>query len=358
MKTVRRLSAISFCGAFVVGALEGDQHLKTFTFERSERAAEAHLRRLSFEGCIENEIERDYDYLGDDLRRVEDVDSAEECAFLCGIDFDCMSFTYGTASGKWWTRTCFLKRSYAPGRRKSNGLDSGRPCNMCKNVSQEKHCQGGCRWNAETDVCMTPCVAIAERAKCRLGCEWDSKNKWCLPERKDPCADVLCPAVVCPDGSNPPVPPGGCCGDLSMCPDPCANVLCTLEVCPDGSNPPVPPGGCCGDVSMCPKFTIKIRGDAGGELFRFLVGGEEETVTLTKEDQEFTFAKPASGQFSITFLNDNGPRNGRVAISLPTSVDFHAFEQWNCGKASENVRCKYVRDGLLAWNGEYKYTLL
>jgi len=35
----------------------------------------------------------------------------------------------------------------------------------------------------------------------------------------DPCADIMCPAIVCEDGSNPPKPAGECCGDLQLCPD-------------------------------------------------------------------------------------------------------------------------------------------
>merc|ERR1719461_2717830 len=34
----------------------------------------------------------------------------------------------------------------------------------------------------------------------------------------DPCADTMCPAVVCLDGSNPPKRARECCGDLSLCP--------------------------------------------------------------------------------------------------------------------------------------------
>merc|ERR1712048_610757 len=43
----------------------------------------------------------------------------------------------------------------------------------------------------------------------------------------DDCADTLCPEVVCEDGSEPPIPEGGCCGDLSLCP--CPSCCCPLN---------------------------------------------------------------------------------------------------------------------------------
>jgi len=39
-----------------------------------------------------------------------------------------------------------------------------------------------------------------------------------FPGNGDPCTDVVCPTVVCPDGSNPPIAAGQCCGDLNLCP--------------------------------------------------------------------------------------------------------------------------------------------
>jgi len=68
----------------------------------------------------------------------------------------------------------------------------------------------------------------------------------------DACSDTGCPAVVCGDGSNPPIPDGECCGDLSLCPDLCADTVCPEVVCNDGSEPPIPQGQCCGDISLCP----------------------------------------------------------------------------------------------------------
>lgn len=106
------------------------------------------------------------------------------------------------------------------------------------------------------------------------------------------------------------------------------------------------------------KITLTMRGEAGGEQFKFVVGTEEKTVALTKTDQEFTFKRPESGEFSVFFLNDNAQRNGRLKISAPADVYYQQFPAWRCGSAAEDVRrCQLVRDGFLNWNGEYKYTL-
>merc|ERR1719483_1770871 len=97
------------------------------------------------------------------------------------------------------------------------------------------------------------------------------------------CQDVVCPTVVCPDGSQPPMSISNCCPDLSLCPVACAyydcpteaicdgpveygldendcffcgckchNVACPEVLCHDGSLPPVRPGECCGDLGGCP----------------------------------------------------------------------------------------------------------
>ena len=34
----------------------------------------------------------------------------------------------------------------------------------------------------------------------------------------DDCSDTVCPMVVCPDGSEPPIPEGACCGSMDACP--------------------------------------------------------------------------------------------------------------------------------------------
>merc|ERR1719350_249297 len=47
-----------------------------------------------------------------------------------------------------------------------------------------------------------------------------------------------------------PAAEGECC---STCP--CDDIMCTAQVCDDGSNPPVPSGECCGDMSLCPVST-------------------------------------------------------------------------------------------------------
>jgi len=105
------------------------------------------------------------------------------------------------------------------------------------------------------------------------------------------------------------------------------------------------------------KVTITARGDTGSELVKFVVGDEEKTVTLSTTNQDYTFEQPEDGQFSVFFLNDNGPRNIRLTISVPTDVTTSRFAGWNCGASNENIRCQYVRDGVLAWTGEYKYTI-
>lgn len=49
-----------------------------------------------------------------------------------------------------------------------------------------------------------------------------------------------------------PAAEGECC---SSCPCDGSNGACTPTVCSDGSNAPVPPGECCGDMSLCPTTT-------------------------------------------------------------------------------------------------------
>lgn len=58
------------------------------------------------------------------------------------------------------------------------------------------------------------------------------------------CAEQM--GMECLAGWMPAVE-GTCC---STCP--CDDIMCTMEVCSDGSNPPVPEGECCGDMSLCP----------------------------------------------------------------------------------------------------------
>jgi len=104
-------------------------------------------------------------------------------------------------------------------------------------------------------------------------------------------------------------------------------------------------------------FTLTTRGDTGSEQVKFVVGDEVKTVTLSTTNQDYTFVQPENGQFSVSFLNDNGPRNVRLTMSVATDVTFKHFAGWNCGSSNENIRCQYVRDGVLAWSGEYKYTI-
>jgi len=46
----------------------------------------------------------------------------------------------------------------------------------------------------------------------RVTCQWKD-----YPQG-NPCTDVVCPTVVCNDGSKPPIADGQCCGDLNLCP--------------------------------------------------------------------------------------------------------------------------------------------
>mmetsp|Transcript_100100 Transcript_100100/g.278913 ORF Transcript_100100/g.278913 Transcript_100100/m.278913 type:complete len:437 (+) Transcript_100100:45-1355(+) len=73
-------------------------------------------------------IQRGYDYNGDDLRWVGDVQSAEDCAALCSADAVCRSFTYVKKAGHAVEKTCFLKKSLRPNPRPSDCCDSGLPC--------------------------------------------------------------------------------------------------------------------------------------------------------------------------------------------------------------------------------------
>lgn len=72
----------------------------------------------------------------------------------------------------------------------------------------------------EYRLCWTP--------ECEDG-EWDMEDA-CAPRQ---CVDgmygepqtTICPEIACMDGSMPPVAPGACCGDVSMCPK--------METCPE-----------------------------------------------------------------------------------------------------------------------------
>ena len=77
-------------------------------------------------GCT---IERDYDYGGSDLETHSNVESAENCAVLCGSTSGCMSWTYGKKQGQAYTNKCFLKSSVQPNRQVADCCDSGLPCN-------------------------------------------------------------------------------------------------------------------------------------------------------------------------------------------------------------------------------------
>merc|ERR1712072_1018169 len=83
-------------------------------------------------------IERSYDYLGGDLKRVQNVASAEVCGGLCGKYKACKSWTYGKKAGQVYTKTCFFKKSAKPGRRKSSCCDSGLPCVPAVKKSSKK----------------------------------------------------------------------------------------------------------------------------------------------------------------------------------------------------------------------------
>ena len=80
-------------------------------------------------GCT---IERDYDYGGSDLETHSNVESAENCAVLCGSTSGCMSWTYGKKQGQDYTNKCFLKSSVQPNRQVADCGDSGIPCNSAE----------------------------------------------------------------------------------------------------------------------------------------------------------------------------------------------------------------------------------
>ena len=62
------------------------------------------------------------------------------------------------------------------------------------------------------------------------------------------------------------------------------------------------------------------------------------SITLTTKDQLFTTLQP---KIMITFTNDNGPRDVFFRSDVPTSIA---------------IPNRKVRDGVLAWSGNYTIT--
>lgn len=114
-----------------------------------------------------------------------------------------------------------------------------------------------------------------------------------------------------------------------------------------------------GRTNVCveDEVTLTMSGDTGDEQVTMEVGNEQQMVTLETSEQEFVYKTPHNGEFSVHFHNDNGPRICHMSTSLPTVVDYERFGVWNCGSDNEDERCQDTRDGLLAVNGEYKYTI-
>jgi hypothetical protein len=73
-------------------------------------------------------IEDNIDYPGQDLKQLKNISSAETCRQICSENPKCKSFTYGKPNGKWYDRTCFLKKTYGHKRTNNNCCKSGRPC--------------------------------------------------------------------------------------------------------------------------------------------------------------------------------------------------------------------------------------
>jgi len=111
------------------------------------------------------------------------------------------------------------------------------------------------------------------------------------------------------------------------------------------------------NVCVEDEVTVTMSGDTGDEQVTMEVGNEQITVTLDTSEQKYVYETPSSGEFSVHFHNDNGSRICHLSSSLPCVVDHEKFGVWNCGSDNEDERCQETRDGLLAVNGEYKYTI-
>ena len=101
------------------------------------------------------------------------------------------------------------------------------------------------------------------------------------------------------------------------------------------------------------EFKYSLRGVTGDEKITVTVGDKETPVPIATEATEY---EVQGSKIIIKFNNDNGVRDvhfksqSHFAIIGP-SVE--TWKSWKCGLADENIRCSNVRDGLLAWNGEY-----
>lgn len=93
----------------------------------AEEHSEANHHTLICQRADCGEIERNFEYVGGDLRQIEDVENAEECAALCADEVECESFTYVKVLGP-RHRTCYLKNELRPGRELTSCCDSGVAC--------------------------------------------------------------------------------------------------------------------------------------------------------------------------------------------------------------------------------------
>jgi hypothetical protein len=90
---------------------------------------------------IRCDIERNYDYPGNDLQRIENIPSGEACAQLCANEQQCNSWTWGKKD--WYTNICWLKTAVKGNRVKDDCCDSGLPCARGQGQVPKGPVQGG-----------------------------------------------------------------------------------------------------------------------------------------------------------------------------------------------------------------------
>ena len=82
---------------------------------------------------------------------------------------------------------------------------------------------------------------------------------------------------------------------------------------------------------------------------------------LTTDWYNFEYAYPSNKQFTVNFLNDNGPRDVWIEWHEDEVTDLipemYKIAEWGCGTSNEKNGCNHLRDGKLAWGGPYTWNL-
>ena len=102
---------------------------------------------------------------------------------------------------------------------------------------------------------------------------------------------------------------------------------------------------------------FELRGRLGEERVKISLPGAVNIVTVSQNWKKYEFLMPLNKTIAIEFMNDNGPRDVFFKSSIPHNVWHEGlFRYHKCGTKKENPNiCVSVRNGVLAWQGQYVY---